>query len=149
MKDGTAKTSTKLVLTECLLRQIGAELEGVGIEYRVTQEFEGSAMELVGSRLGDDVHDAAGGAPRFGSIAVAFDADLLDSIYRRADTDGADHALIVVHAVDHLVGDHFRLTIDGNRGGDTPAVGPGPAVHPVRRSLVGARRKLRQSHIVA
>src|ERR1700744_5615892 len=98
-------------------------------------------MELVGSRFSDDIHDAAGGATCFGGIAVAFDADFLDGIDRRADTNGADHPLIIVNTVDHLVGNYFRLTVDGNRGGNAPVVGTGAAVQPVRRSLVGARRQ--------
>ena len=67
------------------------------------------------ARLGDDVDDAAGGAPGLGGVVVGLDLDLGDRVDRRLDANRADRALVVVHAVDQLVVLVVERAVDGDR----------------------------------
>ena len=67
--------------------------------------MEEAAVRLVGARLGDDVDDAAGGAPELGVGAAGDDLEFLHRVER--DVDGgalaahllAEEAVVVVAAV--------------------------------------------------
>ena len=71
-------------------------------------------MQRVGARLGDDVDGSAGGPANLSGVHVGLNADFLDRVDRRMHTDGADDALVVVHAVHQLVIDDVRLPIHGH-----------------------------------
>ena len=139
MNDRTTHAAAKLVLMHSLFRQMRAELEGIGVECSVAQKLKSCPVKLIGSGFGDDIHNATCRAARFCCIAVALDSNLLNGIDGRTDADGADDPLVVVHAVYHLVGNHFGLAVDGYGGGDAPVVRASAAVQPVLRSFVRPR----------
>jgi len=58
-----------------------------------------------------------------GGEGVGLDVDFLNGVDGGPHSDGADDALVVVHAVDELVVDDVCLAIDGDGGGLTAIVG--------------------------
>ena len=72
-------------------------------------------MELIRSRLGDQVGDGAAGAAVFGRIVAAHDLDFLQSVERRLDSDGAEALFVIVHAVNHVVVVHGALAVGRKR----------------------------------
>src|SRR4029077_6222135 len=73
LEDGPAKRAAKLVAAEAIERgAIGSRRsQGFGAEV-----FEGAAVKLVGPGFGDDVDDAARGAPVFGVSSAGDDLEL-------------------------------------------------------------------------
>ncbi len=74
------------------------------------------AVELVGARLGDRVHDAAGGAAELGEVAAGDHVDLLEELDREAGADEAEARVVHRHAVDDV------LVLRRGRAGDRDAV---------------------------
>src|SRR5258708_14374700 len=68
-----------LPLLEGRLRQVQLVLEeGLPVQTLVPAEDESAAVEVVGAALGDDVHDAAGGAAELRVVALGPDLVLPD-----------------------------------------------------------------------
>src|SRR4029453_19665606 len=96
-----------------------------GIELVVAVVFERRAMEAVGTRLGYDVHDAAGGAADLGRVDIGLDPHLGDGIDGWLDDQRADEPLVVVHAVEQLIVLVVERAVDRNRRRLATVVGAG------------------------
>src|SRR5215467_11898980 len=70
-------------------------------------------MEGVGTGLGQNVNYAGRRACHFGAIEICLDLELLDGINGGPYANGPDEALIVVHAVDHVVVSDRILAVQG------------------------------------
>ena len=77
LDDGSAERAAELVPAEIRLLVIEVVLP---VEAVVPEELEHRAGEQVGARLGDDVEDAAAGAPVLRAHRVGDDAELLDGL---------------------------------------------------------------------
>ena len=119
----------------------GADLLAGRLERRPVHEDR--SVELVTARLGDDVHDAAGGAAVLGLVSARLDVDLLDEILDEGRAERAVSRIGNVDAIDDVVllgasrsvhGDAaVRVGLHtGNRGRDLVK---GTAVAPVRNQV--------------
>src|SRR4029079_2788541 len=109
------------------------------VEVLVAAEAEQAAVGRVGAALGDDVDDAAGGAPELRRVALGGDLVLLDGLGRELLEQAAHHAVVVVAAID--VDDHVAA------GGAAVA---GPADLALGRVVVvrGARAGNQQGEVL-
>src|SRR4029453_10921834 len=134
----------KLILIELWFRP-GRGKEIPRIELVVAVVFERRAMEAVGTRLGDDVHGAAGGAAALGPVDIGLDPHLGDGIDGWLDDQRADEPLVVVHAVEQLIVLVVERAVDRNRRRLATVVRAGATRQRVRDSLAGARHTLDQA----
>ncbi len=79
-------------------------------------------MEVIGPGLGDHVNHSAGGASNLSRIVVGLNCEFRNGIYRRAHTETADDALIVVDPINQLIVDDFGLPIDRDGRCLTPVI---------------------------
>ena len=138
---------------ELVLAQLGLFagcLEPIpAVELVVAEELVRRPVEFVGARLGNQVDDATGCAPRLRSIAGGLNRDLLNGIDRGLDADGADDALIVVDTVNHEVVQGIVLSVDGKSVGRAAVVRTSAAGQAVARSFIGSWNELNQLNEVA
>ncbi len=106
LDDGPAERKAELVL---LVRLLTEDVESIdGVEFLVAQKLPQIAVDLVGARLDDGVHDGAVAAAEFRAVGIGFDLELGDGIHRWLDHIGGaveDVAKIgiVVDAVEQKV----------------------------------------------
>jgi hypothetical protein len=75
-------------------------LEGVeGLQHVVAEEAEQRAVQLVGSRLADDVDEGSRGMAVFGGEPVGDDLELLDGVLRDQPHRAAHDVVVEVAAV--------------------------------------------------
>ena len=143
--DWAANAAAELVLAKLRFWQLRPSeiVVLVRIQRLVPEEFEQGAMEHVGARFREDIHDARGGAANFGAIQIRLNLELLDRVNRRPDTDRADESLIVVHAVDQIIIRHRILAIYGVGRVQAPVVGPRACGQAVSGPRTHARYQLR------
>ena len=128
---------------------LGRGEEVLRVEAIVAGKLERRPAEAVGARLGEDVHDAAGGAPGLGRVVTGLDLDLGDGVDGRLDANRADRALVVVHPVDELIVLVVQRAVDGNRRRLAPIVRARAARQRVRQAFIGTRRQLDEAHEIA
>ena len=100
LDDGTAQGESELVL---FIRLLTADVEGVDcVEFFVAQELPHVAMDLIGARLDDRVHDGAVTASEFGAVGIGLDLELGDGVHR-----GLNH---IGRPVEHVA--QIRIVVD-------------------------------------
>ena len=121
----------------------------LGIELVVAQKLECRTMERVGSGLGDHVGHSACRAARFSRVQAGGHVHFLNGVHGGTDTDNAVKALVVVHAVDHVVVGIVSLSIRGIRRLQAAIGGAISASEGVRVAVDHARRELDQLNEIA
>src|SRR6185295_12703333 len=108
--DRTADRSTKLVLAiEAAFRREKVS----GIERGVSQELKSASVNLIGTRLGDHIHHAAGIVAILGVEIVGKNPKLGDRIQIRNYRRASIHQFFNVSAVDQESIGVFALAADG------------------------------------
>ena len=88
-EDGPADGGSEVVLLDDGPGAAGAVVgEEVGVEFFVAEEFEGVAVEFVGTAFGDEGHESAEGAAVFGFEAVGVDGEFGDGVEGRGVEGG-------------------------------------------------------------
>jgi hypothetical protein len=139
LAQGPAEGGAELIAAQGILG--GRHTRGgpsLRIELLIAEELEGGSVELVGARLGHDVHDTRGIAAVLGGIAVREHAELLHRFRVRRGVARAAQARGVVAAVELEV-DAAHLgaarTIDGGQlFGTAERVGVVVARHAARET---------------
>jgi len=147
--DAAAEAAAPLLLAEPRLGLVAAGEEVVAVELLVAEEAVPRAVEVVGARFGQDVHHRTGRAAGLGGVHVGLHLHLGDGVDRRPHADGADVALVVVHAVDQVVVDDVVLAVDRHGGGLAAIVGAVAARQRVGQPLVRAGHHAHQADDVA
>src|ERR1700679_2058614 len=143
-EDGAADAGSILVLAQFGLGS-GVLEEITAVEDIVAEVLVDGAVELVGSGSSDDVDDAACGTASLWSIAVGFDRDLVNTFDVWLNTDGPDHAFVIVDTVDDPVVEALVLSVDGEAGGVGAAIiWTATTAERVARTWVGARDEVHE-----
>jgi hypothetical protein len=98
--------------SELLLLIVGLEVQkGMGrAEAAVAQKIKITPVELVGSRFRDHVDHSSAGAPKFRSVGIGRDSELLYNLVRElirraiAATRLGEECVVVVGAIDQIAG---------------------------------------------
>ncbi len=106
LDDGAAQGKSELVLLVRLLTELVEAVDG--IKLFIAQKLPEVAVDLVGARLDDGVHDRAIAAAEFSAVGIGLDLELGDGIDRRLDHIGGtvEHVAqvrVVVDAVEQEV----------------------------------------------
>ena len=115
--DRPPQRSAELLAMEIGRRRAVRSVSGQSLQ---TLEMEHAAVQVIGSRLGDDVDDAPGGAAELRVGAAGHDLEFLHRLQR--DVDGralsaqllAEEAIVVVAAVEADVVVHAALSAERN-----------------------------------
>src|SRR5262249_48323714 len=87
--DRSAERAAELILLERRFGQSGGGVEVVRrVELVAAQVLEGSAVEEIAARLGDDADLAAAAGAEFRGIGARLDAELLDVLEARLQLEG-------------------------------------------------------------
>src|SRR6185437_11787192 len=99
----------------------------LGIKLVVSQKFIERSVEIIGSRLRDDVDHGTRRAAGIGTVDVRLYVDLLNRVDRGPNTDRPDESFVVVHSVDFLVVVVSGLAVRGKGRRLTTVVRPSAA----------------------
>ena len=152
LHDRAAQTSSELVLPELLLRQLcpsGEVVVAIRIESIVPEKFKQRAVEIVASRLRQNVDHTARCAADFGAIKIRQNFKFLNGVNRRPDSNSANESLVVVHAIDQVVVGDRVLPVHGIRRVQTAVVRACTGGQAVWRSRTNTGNELRQLNVVA
>ena len=129
-----------------------------GIEGVVAQKVECGAVQSVGARPRDGVHDPAEVAPEFGAEVVGLDAEFLKRVRVRHGIGGVAVMVVVLPAVQDVVCRIGPPAVHGNRRhagvrGSRGHVGPGVCLNPrdeshQLRGISAIQRELFDSFLV-
>ena len=120
LRDRPAQRETSLITFETFAHGVAGQVaarEGRGGVQRPagTDQRIGFAVQLVGARWRGIVHDAVGGAPIGNRIAVGEHRHAAGEAQRHRELDAAKEILVIVEAVDQIIGVEAIAAIDRDR----------------------------------
>ena len=119
--DGTTDCCTNLVALEAILDRVAVQIQGCKRRRRVydgtrTGQVKGFTRPVVGTRTGKYIHYAIAGIAPFGGVIVGQYGNVFHKTYWRVEFHVAQKALVVVHAINEVIGENPVQTIDADVG---------------------------------